>query len=213
MKVIFKCILFVLCYVQSYAGQLNLVQGWNLYSPVISAEVDVATHLGTDIISGLNKIWVFDQADSQWKKWEPSGAQNFTKFKPSQGYWVKMDAAKTLNLSDSVSRFSISLNGAGWKLTGTSSSAQRVLDDTDFFKPSNITTGTKSNLTKIWGYDPSGAGWQKHVPDATNNQLLALNPGYGYWFKLGDSIGIDGGGVDLNSLFPPVCPGCPGFNN
>ncbi|MCJ8347590.1 hypothetical protein MJH12_18785, partial [bacterium] len=133
--------------------------------------------------------------------------------KPSQGYWVKMATAKTLNLSDSISRFSIALNGSGWKLTGISSSTQRVLDDTDFFKPTNITTGSKSNLSKIWGYDASGDGWQKHVPDASNNQLLALNPGFGYWFKMGGSLGIDGGGVDLNSLFPPVCPGCPGFNN
>ncbi|MCJ8344290.1 hypothetical protein MJH12_02030, partial [bacterium] len=77
MKTLFKCVLFLLCYMQSHASQFNLVKGWNLYSPVISAEVDVSTHLGTDVLSGLTKIWVYDQADSQWKKFEPSGTQNF----------------------------------------------------------------------------------------------------------------------------------------
>lgn len=44
-----------------------------------------------------------------------------------------------------------------------------------------------SSVIIVWGYDNENKVWQKYMPGGTNNSLVGIEPGRGYWIKMNNT--------------------------
>ena len=170
-------IFLLLLSIPIHAVQYEFTSGWNLFSPILSSPVAVETYLtqiGINAQNDVAKIWNYDSS-AGWKSNVPggdnSGSSRFDQFEANKGYWMLMNTAKSANLSDAYSSYSLLLAGSGWKLVGLSSSQSAPLDSNNFLLEANFSSGSVNDIRKIWGYDGS---WKSFTPSEVSNSLTSL---------------------------------------
>ena len=199
-----------------HAVQYDFSSGWNLFSHILSSPAPVETYFTTIGITTQNdvtKIWNYDSS-AGWTSFVPgednSGSSRFEQFEANKGYWVLMNAARSANLSDAYSSYSLLLSGSGWKLIGLSSSQSVPLDSNNFLLEANFSSGSINDIRKIWGFD---GVWTSYTPSEASNSLSSLDPGRAYWFLMLSDLEMNSQNINLSDLFPPACPGCPSIGN
>lgn len=216
MRRLILSILFLLGISVSQAVQLTLQSGWNLFSPLIGSDQDAQTHftsLGLNPSTHVAKVWSYDPSVG-WAKFVPgednTAAGRFDTLKVGGGYWVFMNSDQTVELSVAFSTFSVDL-GSSWNLVGIGSSRSVPIDADNFLNEANFSTGSASDIRKIWGFN--GSTWKSYSPTSGSNDLVSIEPGFGYWFLNLSDLEINSQNVSLSDLFPPTCPGCPTIGN
>jgi len=213
-KQMVKILVVVSSIIQSqWAVQVELIKGWNLFSPLISSDTEAGTYftaLGVNVSADIKKIWAYDaSSNNPWSSFVPGATQNFN-LRPGMGYWVLMENAATLTLPDTFGSFSLALSGSGWHLVGVNSSQDITVDESGLFQAANFTSGNPSDIRKIWSYD---GNWSSYTDGAANNTLSSITPGNGLWFLILSDFEINSQNINLSDLFPPTCPGCPAIGN
>ncbi len=210
--------LFILLLISApiQAVQYEFTSGWNLFSPILSSPVAVETYFTTIGINTQNdviKIWNYNSSTG-WTSFAPgednSGSSHFEQFEANKGYWVLMNSARSVNLSDAYNSYSLLLAGSGWKLIGLSSSQSVPLDSNNFLLEANFSSGSINDIRKIWGFN---GVWSSFTPSEASNSLVSLDPGRAYWFLMLSDLEINSQNINLSDLFPPACPGCPSIGN
>lgn len=212
-----RCYLVLMLLVSSAnAVTYELKVGWNLFSPILSSSTAVSAYFETlkpGVLADIRKIWSY-QSGEGWSSHTPGGSTatggQFDNLEPGLGYWVLMDAAHSIELSDSFNSYNLALQGSGWKLIGMNSSQEIFLDSSDFLQQANFTDSSADDIRKIWGFD---GVWKSFSPADSANDLTALKPGYGFWFLMLSDLEVNSQNINLNDLFPPACPGCPSIGN
>jgi predicted outer membrane repeat protein len=162
---------------------LPLVTGWNLVSfnlnPVDTAIASVLASLGDQ----YSLVYAWDATASAWRIYDPTlGALNdLQNLDETMGFWIKMNADKTLVINGTVpGSTNIDLKN-GWNLVGYPSASNGLLPEV----LSNHGVGAEFSLVYAYHASDGSAAWKLY--DRTENPLLndltELSPGWGYWIK------------------------------
>ena len=174
-----------------FSYSVPLVVGWNLVSFNLHP-TNTATEVVLANISGhYDLVYAWDATGGH------AGAGNWLRFDPltpflatlttlteTQGFWIHMTAADTLNVSGTIvatSNISLLDNVGGWNLVGYPSTTTRALPAAIPTEATLIYAYHAADTSDLWKlYDRNGLPFL--------NDLANLTPGWGYWvFVTADS--------------------------
>lgn len=161
---------------------LPLQAGWNLVSlPEELAETDPAVVLSS-IAGHFNLVYAYDGCDQAdpWKLYDPAAppvVNDLTRLDYTQGFWIDMQVADTLEISGTArTRASFPLC-AGWNLVGYPFQTAQPLTQALY--------DIQGKYDRVYAFDPTDAAdpwalFDTAIPDWAND-LRTLKSGFGYW--------------------------------
>jgi hypothetical protein len=99
----------------------------------------------------------------------------------SQGFWIRMTAADTLEITGSVpttTNISLLTTASGWNLVGYPSMVNRSMPDA-------LTAHGVTAYSLVYAYhaeDPDT--WKRYAPGVPGNDLVEVAPPWAYWIKV-----------------------------
>jgi hypothetical protein len=173
---------------------IPLSVGWNLVSfNVHPANTAIATVLSS-ISGNYNLVYAWDatgahSSSGNWVKYAPPPAPPYANtlanLDETMGFWIRMTAADTLEVTGTVpvtTTVNLYANAGGWNLVGYPAMANRPL-------PAALSSnGVGTNFSLVYSFraidltDPWKLFNRTGAPYA--NDLTELVPGWGYWVKV-----------------------------
>ena len=169
--------------------RISLSAGWNLVSiPAYVGNVVIATFL-SDISANVNTVYEYNAssgANPAFPSWSPGGGGDIVSMEAGKGYWIKMDAADTLEgnydlyYGEPPAFPTQTLIGPGWNLIGHYNT---------YNKTSN-TNGALASLNSVLSstgeilYKYTATGGFTNIYDDSNYKM---EPGVGYWLWISDT--------------------------
>ncbi|MGB0383675.1 MAG: FG-GAP-like repeat-containing protein [Ardenticatenaceae bacterium] len=167
--------------------QIALVAGWNLISLPVQPNSTAIADVLASIAGNYSAVYAYDGCDTQdqWKKFDPnpppfSPPNDLTDIDQTIGFWIKMTAADTLEVTGAESATTIALC-SGWNMVAYPSPQEGAVGDA-----LNSIAGAYTLVNK---YDPADTNdpWKKYDPNpppfSPPNDLNVMSPGFGYWIK------------------------------
>jgi hypothetical protein len=147
---------------------------WNLLSWDVDTENDSLEVLLSDILPDVSVVLGFEEGgltyDPAWPQF--SSLQLMDHF---HGYWVRTEAATTLNITGATVADTIPLQlDRGWNLVSY------LPDEADSI--AHALTSIYDDILIVLGFDTGGLTYDPAWPQFSN--LNILSPGLGYWIKL-----------------------------
>jgi alpha-tubulin suppressor-like RCC1 family protein len=96
---------------------MDLGYGWNFISFPVAASTPVATLL-SDISANVVILWGYDNAHKQWRKYRGGDQDTLITVDPGMGYWLFLDAPRTLMIPGGLPNPPAVSLSVGWNLTG-----------------------------------------------------------------------------------------------
>jgi hypothetical protein len=160
-----------------YTSRLPLAAGWNLVTlPLQPADASVPVVL-KPIEGQYESVWTY--AQGKWQGFIPSvpGVNDLSQLAAGSAFWIKMKAARELEISGSQPVNAANSNsgkdlGTGWNLVGFSSSRTVTMSDA---------------FNSLEGHYDKAAGvgedtWQFSLPEQATDE--GMSPFRGYWVHL-----------------------------
>jgi hypothetical protein len=156
----------------------SLALDWNLISiPVTLTNTTVQNTLSS--IGGKYLIvWQYNAAAGNWSRYVPGGASNsLSDLSVENGYWVKLNATGTLNVSGAEPASTNITLVSGWNLVGYPKLTSQEVG-------AAVNSSIGGNYQIIWQYNAAAGNWSRYVPGGASNSLINLTAGNGYWIKM-----------------------------
>ena len=164
---------------------ISLVVGWNLVSfnlhPASTAILDVLT----SVAGNYSLVYAWNATSGSWMKYDtvaPPFSNTLSTLDETQGFWIKITTADTLEVSGSAPTTSNIALKTGWNLVGYPKTGTLVLPDVFSLH------GVGTDFTLVYAYHAAEADqWKKfdRTAEPYVNDLTQLAPDYGYWIKVG----------------------------
>ncbi|MEM2842245.1 MAG: hypothetical protein QW201_02980, partial [Thermoproteota archaeon] len=174
----FGCDAFIakLIEVISY-GFLELKKGWNFISfPRLPQDPSITSVLKT---KDVKVIWGYDNVNKRWLSWKPNiTSSTLTAFESGKGYWIYMNRARLMDMSNWTGGSSTVPLYEGWNLIGWNGADGVPVMDALY------TLGDKWEI--IWGWENGKWKAKKRGADSIPGiePLCVLNQGRAYWIKM-----------------------------
>lgn len=114
------------------AGSISVTAGWNFISLPRQPSDTAITSVLSPVLSHVKIVWGFDNELKIWKRFKPPSDTTLATMEQGKGYWVFLDDAGAIDMTDwSLPTVTLSLS-PGWNLVGFSgingASAEGVLN-------------------------------------------------------------------------------------
>ncbi|MBN1813561.1 MAG: fibronectin type III domain-containing protein, partial [Anaerolineae bacterium] len=162
---------------------VGLVPGWNLVSfPIHPDQTAPADVLGAiegyyDVVYTYNGC---DTADpwAQYVPGAPAYANDLTAMDETQGFWIDVSTATTLQVGGAVPEASSIPLCAGWNMVGYPALTAQPPADA-------LASLASGGCVRVYAYNPTNATdpWKMYnsCAPAYTNDLAQMEPGWGYW--------------------------------
>jgi hypothetical protein len=164
---------------------ITLHPGWNLVSFPLSATPSSPRELFSSMAADYDLVYAWDAAAGSWESFLQAlpDPQSLQSLDLTQGFWIHMLNAATLEVGGSLPvEKSIALS-PGWNLVGFPASAPQAVQD--------ALNAIDGKYSLVFEYDAADAEspWKRYDPNVPPyaNTLAALTPGMGYWINATES--------------------------
>jgi len=162
-------------------AQIQLYQGWNMFSVPFIPESNTLTYIMRDIINKYDKIYHYDAESGTWMIFNPRRSvfdpkNSLFRLEPGKGYWIKMNDDAILTVRGyELPEFSMTLY-PGWNYIGYPYNEQVTVKNAlgDVLDSTNIMYEYISLEKRYLVYEPQGSF----------NTLTYISGGKGYAIEM-----------------------------
>ena len=158
--------------------QRMMVKGWSLISVPVQLPNYAIEVAFQSMISNCSSVWTYETTDTggEWKRYvrnRPQFLSNLGTIQAEKGYWVLMADTAVLTLDGDKEAVASIQWEQGWNLVGY-----------NYLKAWSVGQIKPLNCDAVWTYDVGDGGWKRHIEGGSNNDLVWMKPGEGYWMHI-----------------------------